>query len=275
MLTSTMTTEEVVRALNKDVSEVYDYTERNNLLTKFTRRAIKHKGEFPINTIYKYKSKQRIEWTIQLAAYGKRKKKEIIYAIHRHNKGYNVYMLMPRTHNIWYWSVFSSHYFERYNERFLVHNYDDPFEGMDIVNEYLLYNSSSTTTCGKPVAHEALRGPSKRFKQSEEKERNAFSISEDGVGLGIQKKGNILMYYTYISFDLVKEFQEDLVATLKNAYHQMEDFSRNHYLGEARELKLQAREQKAREALEMDGMYGKLEDLDKRIIEVENQQNRG
>lgn len=274
MLTSTMTTDEVTRALDKDIDDVYEYMERNNLRTKFNRRAIKHNGEFPISSIHKFKSKQRIEWTIQLGAYGKRKKKETIYAIHRHSKGYNVYMFMPKTHNTWYWSVFSSHYFKRYNERFLVHNYDDLFEGFDIVNEYLLYNASFATTCANPVAHEALRGPSKRFKQDEDKKRNALTISKDGVALGIQKRKNIFVYHTYISFDLVKEFQEDLVNSLKKAFQQIDGFNRNNYCGETRELKKMARQQKAQEALEMDGMYRKLEDLDKRIVEVEDKNRK-
>lgn len=224
MLTSTMTPEESIRELEKDIHEIYTYLEKKNYRSKFIRRAIKHNSDFPISTMYQYQTTHHINWVIQFIANGKRKTEEIIYAIYKTPIGYSAYRWYNSTQS---WSIYSAHFFQRYNKRFLTQNYDEPFYGLDILSEYFQYNSATSNHSDNSSKNPALQGPSTRFKQKDKEDKNTIMFTHDGIGLGIKKEKDLFIYSTFISFDLIKDHQLDEVSKLMLGHQIFTDYKRN------------------------------------------------
>lgn len=212
MIVQGMNHEETIRELEKDYQEVMNWAGHPKI--NLRRLALKHKGEFPHCFPRVYTSKHGIEWTVLHVLFGKHLYGNLIYAVVRNTVGLTVYHPSLFKDPI-VWAYYTSHFFDRYEERFRTVYYEDDMSRRELIQEYFLYNSLGVFIDGKVEEGSPFRKPSGRFKQRENSDRPMMYVNGDGVALGQCISDVFYVMATYISFDMLMKDQEYLVLLFK------------------------------------------------------------
>lgn len=212
MIVEGMSHEETIRELEKDYQEVLNWAEHPKI--NLRRLALKHKGDFPHCFPRVYTSKHGIEWTVLHVIHNKHLYGNHIYAIVRNKAGLAVYH--PSIyHKPTIWAYYTSHFFDRYEERFRTKYYEDKMSRRELIEEYFLYNSSGVFIDGKVEDGSPFRKPSARFKQRENSDRPMMYVNGDGVALGQCISDAFYVVATFIAFDMLMKDQEYIVLLFK------------------------------------------------------------
>lgn len=216
MLTDTMSNEEVIHEIEKDLPQVWNYFYKKDFDKILTKKIGKRKKlQDPIEYKELYTSKNNIEWGIHLIAIEPKVKFYAIYALHRCKSGIAAYKTIPYTEKEKInWKIFSAHFFDQYYKRFLQYEFDEPLHKKEIIQEFMLY---STTEYGYSSKDEYINGlltESSRQRLREEGTEQLMCACDDGICLGLTESSHII-YTTFISYDMVNKNQEMLVDMLK------------------------------------------------------------
>jgi hypothetical protein len=195
MIVPAMNSEEIIREVFLDLPSVI--RKSHNFAHDQRRLAIKSKHKTAINC-YDYKSPRKNEWILFLKSTpsfcGS------IIAVHYLNKlGFNC-LIITQDHAFHH---FSGHFLERYNERFLKY---DNFSKLEIFKDYI---------------HKNIYLTSEDLDTDEYKIKRCMIKIENGIAFGTKEEINgyqVMDFKTFISNDMVLDFQKEDVDYIKNNY---------------------------------------------------------
>lgn len=214
MLTDTMNYEEVIREIEKDLPEVWNYFYKKNFKKILNKKIGKRKKlQDPIEYKELYTSKNNIEWGLHLIAIQPKVKFYAIYALHRCKNGIVAYKTLPEESTC-RWEVYSAHFFDQYYKRFLQHEFDEPLHKKEVIQEFMLYSTMEFNCSSRKDNIEGLLSKSSRQRLKEEGFRELISVVDDGVRFGFINVP-YAVFTTFISYDMIREDQKMLVDYLK------------------------------------------------------------
>ena len=181
-----MTHEELVREIFKD----YDIVIRKavHLMQGLRRKALKSKDKH-VHKIFDYKSMQQNNWLI-FVDYLVKDPTFIVVVYYLDIAGFNAIMVTSDQRSLVH---YSSHFLERYNERFLKH---ESINKLDLLKRFLYQNPIIQT---------------KRVSETDEYKNRFFGRLKEGIGLGYFEVVSIHSIYfckTFISNDMIFESQQ-------------------------------------------------------------------
>lgn len=214
MLTDTMNHEEVIREIEKDLPQVWNYFVKKDFDKILNKKIGKRKKlQDPIEYKELYTSKNNIEWGIHLIAVEPKVKFYAIYALHRCKNGIAAYKALPESGKC-DWAVYSAHFFDQYYKRFLQDEYDEPLHKKEVIQDFMLYNPVFFDFSSRKDNIEGLLSKSSKQRLEEEGSRELMCAIDDGIYFGFIEP-TYAVHTTFISYDMVREDQEMLVDYLQ------------------------------------------------------------
>lgn len=213
MLTETMSHEEVIHEIEKDLDQVWNYFYKKDFEKILKKKIGKRKIQDPIQYVESYTSKNKIEWGIHIIAVDRKEMYFAIYALHRNKSGLAAYKTMPKTSST-KWHIYTSHFYDQYYKRFLQYEFNEPLHKKEIIQEYMLYTTDEYCHYNNNDELEGLLTESSRKRMLEEGTKQMMGAIDDGVFLGVHYD-TYMVFTTFISFDMVLPHQERLVDMLK------------------------------------------------------------
>lgn len=197
MIVPAMTSKELYTEIFKD----FEIVLRKALyLTEGLRReAVKSKSKH-VQRIYDYKSKHYNNWIIIVDSFvGDPRFTVVVYHVDEY--GFNGVRVDSDDKTL---THFTPHFLERYNERFLNQG---TLSKLDLLKRFIPYNSMEA------IQYEY---------DSETEQYRIFGRFKEGIGLGfkeiISDGKEIIHYKTFISNEMIKEFQVDNFKSLGELY---------------------------------------------------------
>lgn len=222
MIVETMSDSEIAMQLAYDYPEViYKASRKSEVINKFRRQIIKG-GKFPMSSApITIRTSRRNTWIVIYRAYKKRDKNYKIeqettfICVGQFTKGMYAFMRSDvydrdgqrKESGI---SIFAPHFFRRYKQRF-----DVAKTGIDLIGQYFIKNYNLYRDNQFAEEHgESISG------------RRIFATSEEGVALGIMKSESVMLFRTYISYEMMKgkqipEFMDREIRREEYMKHQL------------------------------------------------------
>ncbi len=197
MIVPAMSSEELANEILKDHSILL--SKAKYLTKKVRREAIKTRNK-DLKRIFEYKSKQKNDWLI-LVDYNQGDPL-ILPVVYYLRRGFlNAVVIQSKSNFLVH---YSSHFFERYNERFLK---NAGLSNLELLKVFLPGNNVATYDI---------------ILDSEEYKNRVLARFEDGVGLGESEKlknnRKFVSLKTYISLEMIKPFQEKHFESISGAF---------------------------------------------------------
>jgi hypothetical protein len=166
---------------------------------KLRRTAIKKRFK-PLEMWFEYKSSRQNNWLIFIRHYGNKGVKIYLFAWFVSKHGINIVFAENDAESRFYFHHYTSHFFKRYNERFL----KEEIPVIDSFKRYFVRNMDMNCKTGGGF------------------ESDIMGIVNDGVIFGTVKKEPYTLYVTYktfISNEMILDFQKQdiqLIEDFKN-----------------------------------------------------------
>ena len=196
MIVETMNTEELAVEILSDYEIVL--RKAKYLTKKLRREAIKKRNKH-LKRIYEYKSKQNNDWFI-LIDYNSGDPLALPTVYYLNHGKLNAVVVQAEDEFLVH---YSSHFLERYNERFLK---KDGLSKLDLLKLFLPDNNIAMYDS---------------IQDSDGYENRVFARFKDGIGLGVLEKfRNKFMVYlrTYISSEMIRESQIQHYKSISDAF---------------------------------------------------------
>jgi len=196
MIVPSMNSEELSKEILQDFIIVKRKAE--HLVEKTRREAIKSKGKY-CHKEFPYLSTQKNQWVIFVDYY---KKDPVYTAVVTYQNGFGFNAIMVES-NLSTLVHYTSHFLERFNERFLkIQNTTK----LEILKNFAKKNPCSTNHF---------------FPQSIDSQYNMFGVFNQGIGLGYTEmlRNNALYHYkTFITTDMIRNGQKPIFEYLRKDY---------------------------------------------------------
>ncbi len=196
MIVPSMNSQELANEILNDYKIVI--RKAKYLTEELRREAIKSRNKH-LKRIFDYKSKQKNDWLIDVDY--NMGDPLILVAVHFLNEGrLNAVLVLSDGNTLVH---YSSHFLERYNERFLKEN---NFPKLELLKRFLPQNNVTTFDITTYLS---------------DSKDTVFARFKDGVGLGVfehLRNNKIVFLKTYISPEMIKEFQKEGYESITDAF---------------------------------------------------------